>query len=372
MASVTTKEFEMPHIERKWLIVLDSGLEERLNILYKRPRIDYRVSEYVYGYIEKNILEPKKITELKYGRYALTIKLRFFLLNKNAKAFKDGVSSEHSTYNTENTIYLTDMYRGELRLGYKTILLTCISSEINENIKPKEYANIVYDMIGAFLETKRYKSITKELMEKYRSEMDYAYIESLRYPAAFVDQRYSMDRESTERKFDPFYHDINVREVYMQHYGEKEEKNYEDGKFGTFILSDDNSKFYNKYKLNKKIISIEIHAETINELKHCMVHLYKIIDNLNEINELSSKIILKREISEDVLNNITIRKMVYYNKIYTRSVYSIPYSEHKLRIKFYIIYDLSEEIKSKNNIDYRGIEVSFDENNIAIDVCMIR
>jgi hypothetical protein len=41
-------------------------------------------------------------------------------------------------------------------IKYKVIQLFCRSTEITENIQPKEYAHIVYDMVGAFL-TGQYK-----------------------------------------------------------------------------------------------------------------------------------------------------------------------------------------------------------------------
>jgi hypothetical protein len=95
-------------------------------------------------------------------------------------------------------------------------------------------------------------------MEKYKSRMDYAYIENFKYPAAFKDQKYYTD------EMDPVgvsllygsYEGINIREDYMKYYGEKiEDKTYEDEKLGTFIFNDKNKDYsIDKYKLNENII----------------------------------------------------------------------------------------------------------------------
>jgi hypothetical protein len=231
MAIKHENEFRMPHIYRHWFLYYISNAEERLNMIYKRPRIDYRVSEYVYEYIQRKILEPRKIKELEYRKYALSINLHFILGGEDARSLNsEQMPSEYSPYNTETTLYSSNFTTNgyELRLGYKAINLSCRSTEIDVNIKPKEYAHIVYNMISTYLETKRYKSITKELMEQYKSEMDYAYIENFSYPAAFVDQRYHDDKRNILDK------DLNIRKNYMKFYGEKEEKSYEDEKLGIF------------------------------------------------------------------------------------------------------------------------------------------
>jgi hypothetical protein len=366
--------------------------------LYKRPRIDYRVSEYVYEYIERQILKPRKIKELEFGKYILAIRLYFLLLGKDSKSLNvEQFYSEDSSYNTVNTIYYSRDVRHELRLGYKTINLYCCSTDIDKNIKPKEYANHIYNMIGTFLEAKRYKSITKEIMERYKSEMDYAYIESFAYPAPGVYQRYvgeGYDVYTRPMSECAEYEGLKGRENYMKFYGENDEKTYEDGKLGLFVANDFFSCYtIDKYRLNENIISIEVKAKTINELKGCLDHLYKIIDNMNDnelgklykkvyydllkrydeelavIEEYESKkeynvfakmhksIYIKRDRKEltyeKFINEVKINKIVYYAKKFSLNA----------EFQFEIEFDLSE--KWTNHHFGRIIPVSayFDKNN---------
>jgi hypothetical protein len=99
-------------------------------------------------------------------------------------------------YDTEDTKYsLTKISnRTENGIKYKDIMIVCYSIKLNENITPKEYADIVYEMVGAFLIDK-YKKITKEIIDKYKNEMDNNYIESFKFPAVFEDQKYLLDEE---------------------------------------------------------------------------------------------------------------------------------------------------------------------------------
>jgi hypothetical protein len=347
-------ERKTPHVDRFWRIP-DSTLESRLERLYKRPRIDYRVSEYVVEYVNKNILEPRRISILKYGRYALSISLSFILFDRDTKETNDHnpMHPELSEYNTENTLYWSDYTRDgwELRRGYKTIYLYCLSTEINENIKPKEYADIVYDMVGAFLERKAYKRLSKEIMEKYRSEMNYEYIESFKYPAAFKDQKYYTDNMDSVRTkfFYNGYEGINSKEDYMRHYGEKmEDKTYEDEKLGTFIVNDYPSYKIDNYKLKENIISIIVYVETISDLKDCLGYLYKIIDNINKLDEISIKIFLETfKLSEDGLSEIKVTE--------------IGYEKNK---RFSLLYALPK--RTREEVGTKCIKVFFDENNVAI------
>lgn len=199
-----------PRIHRLWNLRdsnLESRLESRLELLYKRPRIDYRISEYVFKYIVKNILDdPWKIHYL-FHYYNSGIDLSFTLLyNKDEETnmyhLKD---SEYN--NTANTQYDWDDSE-EIAGGahYRFLHLFYRSTELNENIKPKEYANIVYDMIGAYL-AERWK-ITKKNMDEFKVGMDYAYIEKFKYPAPFEYQKYNDYISQSEK------------ENYIKHYGE--------------------------------------------------------------------------------------------------------------------------------------------------------
>jgi hypothetical protein len=198
----------MIEISRVWDIS-DSDLEQRIEILYKRPRIDYRISEYVFDYINKNILEPNNV--MQKGDYSISISLNIYYEGKQ-KYFDDSV------YNTKNSKYNSVIKnRTENGKKYKEIYLFCYSTEINENLKPKEYANFVYDLIGSFL-VKEYKKITKEMMDKNKIGMNYKFIEKFRFPALFKDQKYLIDDEDDAIVYCDIG-EIKIKDEYLKYYG---------------------------------------------------------------------------------------------------------------------------------------------------------
>ncbi|MDR2771674.1 MAG: hypothetical protein LBB57_06520 [Clostridiales Family XIII bacterium] len=103
-------------------------------------------------------------------------------------------------------------------------MIFCYSTELTEEITPKEYANIVYDMMGAFL-TSKYKKITGGKMDENRKGIDYDLIESFEFPASFENQKYFFDnpgilRWSTVSKGkETDIEEINIKEKYMEYYG---------------------------------------------------------------------------------------------------------------------------------------------------------
>jgi hypothetical protein len=202
-----------------WAYVSDEkGLVRDLNILLQRPRIDYRVSEYVFDYINKNILAPHKI--LQKGDFTIDLFLQPYYKEEKS-AF-----SHIYDYDTETTKYNS-------RIEKKEITLFCDSIEMNQNLTPKMYASLVYDAMASFLieawkerkrniekipfgsdyhKIKRYVypalfegqnyigderagyKMTKHYMNKMKTGMDYNVIESYAYPALFEDQKYEGDQ----------------------------------------------------------------------------------------------------------------------------------------------------------------------------------
>jgi hypothetical protein len=202
-------------IIRLWAIT-DYDLKPNIEILYKRPRVDYRISEYVFDYINKNILEQNKIMQT--GNYKICFSFQFYR--------KENHTYHNNTiFCTENTKYsfhlLTSTENG---IKYKIIMVFCYSTELTEKITPKKYANIVYDMMGAFF-TSKYKKITKEKIDKNRIGMDYNLIESFKFPAPFENQKYLQDNPgilkgstvSKGKKIDIV--EINIKEKYIECYG---------------------------------------------------------------------------------------------------------------------------------------------------------
>jgi hypothetical protein len=194
----------------------DANMIGRLELLYNRPRIDCGISEYVFEYINKNILQPNKI--MQSGDYSICFSFGVY--------YKDTqIYITDSLYNTDTEHYDFHLCQTtEDGIKYKVIQLFYNSTQIDENLKPREYANIVYDMVGAFL-IRKYKKITKEIMDKNKTGMDYAYIEKFKYPALFKDQKYLCDDNDNSRclvtddKGVEKY--INEKEEYLKHYEEK-------------------------------------------------------------------------------------------------------------------------------------------------------
>jgi hypothetical protein len=193
----------MVEILRLWSIGCLDDLTPNVDKLYKRPRVDYRISEYVFDYINKSILGKYKIMQT--GDYKITLSFDYY-------HEEDHKYHEPNIFDTDTAKYsLHSANATENGIKYKWILILCFSNVITEKITPSEYADIVYDMFGAYL-TKKYKKITKELMDKNKSGLDYKIIEQYNYPALFKDQKYDYD--------DGTLYDIEVEKEYIKHYGE--------------------------------------------------------------------------------------------------------------------------------------------------------
>jgi hypothetical protein len=146
------------------------------------------------------------------GNYDVCLSFAFYYQNEQ-KYFEDNI---YNTQNTKHSFHLGTLTKNGLK--FKTIWVGCYSTELNEKIEPNEYANIVYDMIGAFLVSK-YKKITKEIMDKNKAGMDYELIKKYKYPASFDDQKYVLDDEA-EGSFIIKDELINVKEEYKKYYKE--------------------------------------------------------------------------------------------------------------------------------------------------------
>ncbi|MDR1317480.1 MAG: hypothetical protein LBK13_11475 [Spirochaetales bacterium] len=181
-----------------------------LNRLYKRPRIDYRVSEYVFTYIDKHILQEMDI--LQKGEYRICLSMVI--------PDKDGYDEcfDDNPYDTETAIYYpVQANRTSLGEKYIEINIMCYSSQWNETIKPKEYAGLIYDMLGSYL-TVYHKKITKEFMDKVKKKMTYGIIEKYKFPAPFYRQRYVLDGGLAVR-IDGKLKPADISGKYLEHYG---------------------------------------------------------------------------------------------------------------------------------------------------------
>jgi hypothetical protein len=201
----------MAEVSRLWDI-MDFDYKLNIKLLYKRPRVDYRISEYIFDYINKNVLEPNKI--MQDGNYDICLSFTFF--DKDHFKYFDDLP-----FDTEDTKYSVSKIsnRTENGIKYKDISISCYSIELTENIKPKEYASIVYDMIGSFLVSK-YKKITKEIMNNNKKGIEYEFIEKFIYPASFENQKYLLDNEEASYFNGETLIEVDVENEYKKYYKE--------------------------------------------------------------------------------------------------------------------------------------------------------
>jgi hypothetical protein len=181
----------MIKITRWWWSKNPVDLKFDVEIVRKRPRIDYRISEYVFEYVNKNILLPYKL--MKVENYMVFLALDTFDIKRH------NYLPYISSYNTNTTKISTEFIDCKADNGkeYVTIHIQCNSLEFNEYIKPIDYANIVYDMFSDCLVRgfrKKNKDI-KEIADNHRKGMDYTFIEKFEYPASFENQKYLYDTD---------------------------------------------------------------------------------------------------------------------------------------------------------------------------------
>ena len=205
--------YKVIDVHRSWHL----GPEDTLDYLYKRPRIDYRVSEYVVDYIFKTIPQFDKILDKNYYRIAFSFSGRF-----------SGIVDQDELDDMALFGYYTDVEYITDDISYcffrkKSTFLhaMCDSIKLNENITPAEYADIVYDMVSILLR-RWYKRLTKEFMDDNKNKMDYDYINSFEFPASFENQRYDIDIDGSRFIFngDTWWDGEMIKAAYKKHYGE--------------------------------------------------------------------------------------------------------------------------------------------------------
>ena len=160
-------------------------------VLQKRPRIDYRVSEYVFEYVNKNIFIPYGIMQIE--NYEIFLSMDTYDIKRHKYYFQ-----YVSPYSTDTTKFSSDLIeRTNNGKKYVQLLLECCSMELNECTKPINYANIVYDMFSDCL-VRGYKKTVKgikEITDRHKNGMNYALINQFEYPAPFENQKYLYDTE---------------------------------------------------------------------------------------------------------------------------------------------------------------------------------
>jgi hypothetical protein len=186
----------------------DDGIDKPAK-MFLRPRIDYRVSEYVWNFINDNLLAPKKVL----SKNDLTFTLHLGKTNKKAKFHYN------SEYNTDDKKF----HPASQGSKAKWISIFCSYDGFSETISPTEFAGLIYDMFCSFI-IDNFKKITKTECDELKTGMDIDFINSFDFPAPFDNQRYSGDEGGYGGRMINFVPDeraipYNYRESYLKHFG---------------------------------------------------------------------------------------------------------------------------------------------------------
>jgi hypothetical protein len=167
--------------------------------LLNRPRVSHRISEYVFEHINKNILVPNRIMQSDKFIYNLTLSFDFGIPNDHKIIYK-------SPYSTGRRLYVPMRGFRIFDKVSKNAHLTVVADDINEDIKPSEYALLVYRMFADYL-LFNYKKLKKETFDQFEKALDFSYVETLPFPAAYDEQRYIEWNKQIQRQ------------QYITHYG---------------------------------------------------------------------------------------------------------------------------------------------------------
>jgi hypothetical protein len=133
------------------------GLED----LLKRPRVSYKISEYVLGFIDKELLKPANILQSDKYVYEFTLSFDFGIPRPNKILYK-------SPYATNKRLYIPQKGFTTFERTTKKVHLTFIGDDIEPDIIPTDYADIVYTMLADYL-LYNYKKLKKESLTVKRN-----------------------------------------------------------------------------------------------------------------------------------------------------------------------------------------------------------
>lgn len=152
--------------------------------LLARPRASHKVSEYVFNFINDNLLKPSKVLQSDKYVYKFTFSFSFSVPKRKFPYT--------SPFATGTRLYFSQKGFRTFEKVEKWATMMVIADDIDQTIQPFEYANVIFKMFGDFLLT-NYKKFDKETLDKLLPKLDRQYIESFTFPASFEDQQYSLD-----------------------------------------------------------------------------------------------------------------------------------------------------------------------------------
>ena len=214
----------MVKIHRIWFNTERMDREDHYKItLFSRPRVSIHVDEYIWSFIEENIVKPHKLMRSEKHEYLLDIafgqfdpaKHRYFPLSSYNGLLREGVEMDSA-----NRSYFREDFAGG-----KVLNVDVKAANVSENITPREYADLLFDGIGAAL-VFNFKRLKREEFDGLKPKIDWGIVESFPFPAPFEEQRYigdggkihvySWDGRQKKTLVGPY----SVRELYLEHFGE--------------------------------------------------------------------------------------------------------------------------------------------------------
>ena len=158
----------MVKIHRIWFNTERMDREDHYKItLFSRPRVSIHVDEYIWSFIEENIVKPHKLMRSEKHEYLLDIafgqfdpaKHRYFPLSSYNGLLREGVEMDSA-----NRSYFREDFAGGkdrttwfspnkiwTNCGDKVLNVDIKAANVSENITPREYADLLFDGIGAAL-----------------------------------------------------------------------------------------------------------------------------------------------------------------------------------------------------------------------------
>lgn len=155
--------------------------------LLTRPRISHKVSEYVFEFVNENLLQPSKVLQSEKYVYVFTLSFSSSIPKNRKFPFP-----YTSPFATKTRLFFAQNGFRTFEKVEKWATLSVLADDIDQTITPFEYATVVFKMIANFL-LSNYKKFDKESVDKLILKMDKNYIESFAFPASFEDQQYSLD-----------------------------------------------------------------------------------------------------------------------------------------------------------------------------------
>ena len=180
----------MVEINRVWLNV---DTDTNKITLFGRPRVSIHVDEYIWSLIEEHIVKPHKLMRSEKHKYLLKIAFgrfdpvrhQYYPLSPYNGPLLEGVKpdSANGWYPRENfadTEDRTTWFSPDkiwTNCGNKVLDVNVDAANVSESITPREYADLLFDGIGAAL-VFNFKRLKCEEFDGLKPKIDWSVVES--------------------------------------------------------------------------------------------------------------------------------------------------------------------------------------------------